>query len=467
MRRKTILSLCAILPLAALLAISPGPPLEKVVLRTAGGRFLGAGEDGALCAESFLPGDKETFALVSRGKQEIALKAADGRWLVPDVHDGRTPCLASAAAKPGDRETFQLVPAGENRVALRGEDRSPCWPSIRPAAPTAREPLEIYRVRELPTILQTAVPAALHALAREELAGKQYDKTQTHKTEKYLDLPDPTLKDPKRKKRHKVISVTEEFRVQAQLDGEADIRLPAMLLLASRVEGGAGVILLAVDARLPVRGHVQYKLPDVASASTGYRAEIQLSAVAEVRVHRSGGDITFSPPAVLDLHVSFSRLDLSNDLLKAVRREVKDVVNHELRRERGADSPAGQPCVAKGDVLARRADTAARISASALSHCALRVPPALLLRTDRLQRKGILRLVELFKGLANGDLTPRGRSQAAIMAFVIRSDEDRGRRTRASRLLRNRGRGQGDCLRRTMRLGGKVQFPADAAVVRV
>ena len=87
-----------------------------------------------------------------------------------------------------------------------------------------------------------------------------------------------------------------------------------MLLLASRDEGGPGVILLSVDARLPVRGHVQYKLPDVASASTGYRAEVQLSAVAEVRVQRDGGDVKFSPPTVLDLHVSFSRLDLSNDL---------------------------------------------------------------------------------------------------------------------------------------------------------
>ena len=299
-----------------------------------------AADDGALCAESFLPGDKETFALVSRGKEEIALKGPGGRWLVPGG-DGRTPRLGGAAAEPGDHETFQLVPAGENHFALRGRgssallvfdpaDARPPEPKA-PLGPAVRETVEIHRVRELPTILQTAVPAALHTLAAEELAGKQYDKTQTHKTEKYLDLPDPTLKDPKRKKRHKLIAVTEEFRVQAQLDGQADIRLPAMLLLASRVAGGPGVILLAVDARLPVRGHVQYKLPDVASASTGYRAEIQLSAVAEVRVQRAGGDITFSPPTVLDLHVSFSRLDLSNDLLRAVRRQIRDVANHELR----------------------------------------------------------------------------------------------------------------------------------------
>ena len=190
-------------------------------------------------------------------------------------------------------------------------------------------------MRELPSILGTAVPAALRTLAVEELAGKQYDKTQTHKTEKYVDLPDPTLNDLKRKKRHKVISVTEEYRVAAQLDGEADIRIPAMPYLASYAKDGPGVILLAVEARLPVRGHVQYKQPDLVSASTGYRAAIQLSAVAEVRLERAGGDVKFSPPEVLDLSVSFARLDLSNDLLEAVHREIKKVINHELRHNEG------------------------------------------------------------------------------------------------------------------------------------
>ena len=250
MCRKTLLSLCAVLPLAALLAALPGAAAEKVVLRTAGGRFLHAAEDGTLRAESFVPGDKETFALVSRGKQQIALKGPGGRWLVPDARDGRTPRLGGAAAEPGDRETFQLVPAGANRFALRGHgssallvfdpaDARPPDPR-RPPARRLRETVEIYRVRELPAILQTALPAALHALAAEELAGKQYDKTQTHKTEKYVDLPDPTLKDLKRTKRHKVISVTEEYRVQAQLDGQADVRIPAMLFLGQLCEGRPG-----------------------------------------------------------------------------------------------------------------------------------------------------------------------------------------------------------------------------------
>ena len=82
-------------------------------------------------------------------------------------------------------------------------------------------------------------------------------------------------------------------------------------------------MLLAVEARLPFAGHVQYKLPDVASASTGYRATVQLSAVAEVRLQRSGEDVKLGSPAVLDLRVSLEHLKLSNDLLEAVRRQIE------------------------------------------------------------------------------------------------------------------------------------------------
>ncbi len=92
----------------------------------------------------------------------------------------------------------------------------------------------------MPAILQTALPAVIHALAAEELAGKQYDKTRKHKVEKYVDLPDPTLKDPLRMKRRHVLSLAEESRVQAKLDGPADIRIPAMPLLVELCRGRIG-----------------------------------------------------------------------------------------------------------------------------------------------------------------------------------------------------------------------------------
>ncbi|MGO8688835.1 MAG: fascin domain-containing protein [Thermoguttaceae bacterium] len=349
MCRKTILPLCAVALLvvlpAAPPAATPAAAPEKVVLRTAGGRFLRFAEDGTLRAQSFLPGDKDTWVIVSRGKEQIALKAPGGRWLIPGGRNGRTPRAGDAAAEPGQRETFQLVPAGANRFALRPHgatallvfdpaDARLADPKA-PASPAPRETVEIYRVGDLPAVLATLLPAALHTLAAAELAGKQYDKTQTHKTEKYVDLPDPRLTDLKHKKRHKVISVTEEDHVQAQLDGPADIHIPALPYLAGYAKDGPGVILLGVDARLPVRGHVQCKLPDLASASTGFRAAVELSAVAEVGVQRAGGDVKLGPPAVLDLRVSVPRLDLSNDVLETVRRQIRDAINRELRHNEG------------------------------------------------------------------------------------------------------------------------------------
>ena len=64
--------------------------------------------------------------------------------------------------------------------------------------------VEIYRIRELPAILQTALPAVIRGLAATELEGKQYDQGQKHKVEKYVRLPDPTLKDLGRMKSHQV-----------------------------------------------------------------------------------------------------------------------------------------------------------------------------------------------------------------------------------------------------------------------
>jgi hypothetical protein len=105
-----------------------------------------------------------------------------------------------------------------------------------------------------------------------------------------------------------------------------------MSFLANYADGGPGLILLAVDASLPVRGRVECKVPDVASASTGYRMTVQLSAVAEVTVRHAGNDVTFDPPAVSDLHLSVSRLEFSNDLLEAARRQIRRILNRELAR---------------------------------------------------------------------------------------------------------------------------------------
>jgi hypothetical protein len=344
MLRTAAISLLAVLVLA-------GPKLaaatEKVALRATNGRFLRATDDGAIRAEAFYPSDRETFELVSSGDKTnkvITLRGPGGRYLTPDPRDGRTPRLGAAGMQPGERETFQLVPVGPTRFSLRSRSSRalltfvPVKAQSDPKAaadPASRETIEIYRIRELPAILETALPAVIHTLAEEELAGKQYDKTQTHETEKFLNLPAPTLKDPKRKKRVQVLGITEEYRVQAELDGAADIHLPGMSFLANYADGGPGLILLAVRAGLPLRGRVEGKLGDAVEGSTGYHLTVALSAVAEVVAEHKGNEVKFGPPAVTDLNISVSRLDLSNDLLEAVRRQIRRVINRELEHNKG------------------------------------------------------------------------------------------------------------------------------------
>ena len=340
MYRTVVVTLWTAVCLAALPAVAA----EQVVLRLPGGRLLHAADHDTLRADSLIPTARDTFELVSRSKQQIAVKGPDGRWLVPDGRDGQTPRLELGPVEAGDRQTFELVPIAAGRFALRGLSSGALLafdPAAKPlarapAGPWAGEIVEIYRIRELPTILQTAVPAIVQGLVAGELMGKEYDKTRKHDVEKYINLPDPTLKDLKRMKRHKVLGLTEETRVQAKLDGPPEVRMPAMPLLVGCGEGGACLMLFAVQASLPVEGHVQYKVPDAASASTGYHTTIRISAVAEVALEHSGKDVTIGSPVLLNLDISLAHLKLSNDLLDAVRRQIERYVNHELRHNEAA-----------------------------------------------------------------------------------------------------------------------------------
>jgi hypothetical protein len=260
---------------------------------------------------------------------------------MPDLGDGHTPRLTAAAPEPGPWGIFKLVPAGENRFVFQSHvtggrlvlDLSAAGPADpkTPAGPAAAETIAVYSPRPTPTVLQAALTTAVRSLADAELAAKTYDKTRQHKTKKYVKLPDPTLKDPLRTKRHEVLAVEEDYRIEAQLDGKLELEIPTMLYLAGRDKHAPGVILLAVAAELPIRGRVQWKMPNLVSVSTGYRTRARILAVAEVQVRRVGGDLVFSPPAVKDLQVSLSHLQLSNDLLDAARHQVEHMINHELR----------------------------------------------------------------------------------------------------------------------------------------
>jgi hypothetical protein len=291
-----LIACLAALPAAAALAAE-----EPVVLRTAAGKFVRAADDGTLRADRLLPGPQETFQLAPGSDGYVVLKA------------------------PGERLfAAQRLDAGHLRIGrFAGQG----------AAGASSQNVVAYSSRETSATVQSALVLALRGLVAEELGAKEYDKTRRHKTEKYINVPAPTLRHPLQTARRQVLGVEEEFRVQARLDGPADVQITRMPYLKERGQSGPGVLMFEVKAKLPLRGHVQGKVVGLASGSTGYRAQVQIAAAGQVALRRSGnwGTVQLDPPELLDVRIELHKLELSNDLLDAARRPIENVINDELR----------------------------------------------------------------------------------------------------------------------------------------
>jgi hypothetical protein len=102
-----------------------------------------------------------------------------------------------------------------------------------------------------------------------------------------------------------------------------------------------------VRARVPVAGRVRYKVPDLASASTGFQAVIELNFRGQVQARKSGTQLSIDPPRLEELRVEFRSLALSNDVLAALRGPIKDLINHELRRNQDLIRHKANQAVAK------------------------------------------------------------------------------------------------------------------------
>lgn len=315
---------------------------EKVVLRAGSGRFLRAAEDGTVRADRLFPTKKETFELLPCQSGHVALKAGNGRFLVAEGRDARSLRADSPRIEPDDRETFVLAPLGENRTAMKarnhrdfivfdhhGPKTSEPTP---PERPKPEEIVEIYRAGQIPPVIRTGLAVAIRTLVVAELAGKQYDKVDSRKKVKFIELPAPTLRDPGRKKKHQVLGIREEYHVKARLDGPPEIRIEEMPSLKGHFDGESGLLMFVVRAGVPVRGRVRYRIPDALSASTGFRTTVGLAMVGQLRVEKSDDEVSFSPPELLDFGVELRGLELSNDLLHAARRPIEDLINHELRK---------------------------------------------------------------------------------------------------------------------------------------
>ncbi len=258
---------------------APAPAeAPRVVLRTAAGRFFGVNGNDPLRPLVYLPGKAETFELVQADPLPLLVRDALGRVYPP-----------------------------EEKLA------------------------EVYRLGELPALLRTVLAGGLLSAAEEQLLRKPYDKTTTRKIRKTVTLPAPTLQDLERKKTHTLLSMAEQYRLQAELDGKPDIRLTQLPLLRNYRQPQARLLLVGVEAALAVRGRVQYKLPDLASASTGYRTTVHLAAAAEAAIVKSGDKLSIPSVVVRDIQIELHDLKLSNDVLQVVRHAIQDILNHELR----------------------------------------------------------------------------------------------------------------------------------------
>jgi len=203
----------------------------------------------------------------------------------------------------------------------------------QPQEPGPEETVEIYRISQIPSAIRSGLAIAIRALVMEELAEEEYDKVSTRRKVKYVELPAPTLRDPRRTKKHRLLSMTEQYQINARLDGPPEIQITHMPYLRSYSQRGFGLLMFVARAKAPVRGRVRYKIPDALSASTGFRAVVGLAVVGEVRLEKSDGQVSLDPPELLELRVEMRRLDVSNDLLNVVRRQIKDVINREIRKQ--------------------------------------------------------------------------------------------------------------------------------------
>jgi len=165
-----------------------------------------------------------------------------------------------------------------------------------------------------------------------ELGDKEYSKVRTHNTDRYITLPAPTLRDLGRKKRHQVLGVEEQYRVEARLAGQPEIRITNMSYLTGYRDPESAMILFAVEASLPVQGSVAYRVPKLLSASTGYKAVVRLDVVGEIRIRKKDDEISITPPEVRHLIVATQKLDLSNDILHTLRKPIERTINGELRK---------------------------------------------------------------------------------------------------------------------------------------
>jgi len=329
-------------PLLLAVAAEQAEPDATIVLQARSGHFLRVTPEGAFKAAGLDPAEPHQFSLFSQSGGRVALRASDGRFLASTTGGQSRRLTIGLPDSPSDAERFLLVPVEGNRVAMMCEDSREFVLLDPDAAESAKEgprdeprPAEtigIFRCRQVPDAIRTALELAIQGGIIQELGDKQYSKIAFHDTDRYITLPAPTLRDPGRKKRHQILGVREEYHVEARLFREPTIRISRMSYLTGYFDPGVASILFVAEARLPVQGHVSYKVPKLLSATTGYETTVVLGLVGEIVIDKAEEQISVGPPRLHRIGVAMEGLDLSNDILHSLRRPIERAINGELRK---------------------------------------------------------------------------------------------------------------------------------------
>lgn len=327
--------------IAAVLAIHPALSArasegEKIVLETSSGRLLRVREDGRLRAEHFVPGPQETFTFVPGKDGRVTILTEDGRVLAAEPGG-----QIRAVTRTGDPTPLKLVRVEENCAALRGSEG---WLLLDPAAsagtavpgdgPRPEQTIRLFRVGHVPSLLSEEFGRLIRKAVVEELGNKGYDKVRTRKKQTYVKVPAPTLRDLLRQERRRVLSMAEEYHIQAQLSGDPDIRVVDMPYLQGYYDATVGALLFSMQATLPLTGRVGYKIPDLLSASTGFRTTVLVTTSGAVRLAKEKGQAALRLPELQELEVSIRELDVANDALNVIHEALEDLINDELREKK-------------------------------------------------------------------------------------------------------------------------------------
>jgi hypothetical protein len=319
---------------AAAAGAAESPALQPIVVRSVDGAFLAIAPGGPPRTDRRLPPEQDLPQLLTLGQGLFALKTSDGRFF--SAGPAGLQLASQIQPQPVASQRIRLARAEGNRTVLSGEGNS--------GGPV----VELHLLSEIPSALRSALGLAIQAVLVAETKDREYQKQRTRQRQRWVDIPAPTLNNIKRTKPLRILSVTDEYDIKARLDGTPRIDILRLAQLKPYRPSAASLLWLEVRAQLPLAGQVHYEIPNKLSSTTGYRAVLGLAVAGHLGLDKSGDQLKIQSPNLLQFQAAIDRLDISNDLLNALREPIEDAINHELRQNEPRIREKTNQSIAKG-----------------------------------------------------------------------------------------------------------------------